>query len=264
MLLLHFSGDSDGVTDKINRWVADNTAQKITQLISPGILDAMTRLVLVNAVYFKGDWAKKFNVDNTEQADFHVSSTEKVRVQLMHLHKTKCHCGVNQELNSQAIVLPYVGDRLSMVVFLPDKSSSLQELESALTVDHIVHVYEKFHMHERDVELWLPRFRLEEKLHLTKILTELGLTDVFSSVADLSGMDGTKELFISEMLHQAIVDVNEEGTEATAATALMNVVLSCADFQFRADRPFLFFIRDKLTASILFLGRLVKPDNILR
>jgi serine protease inhibitor len=262
------SGDSSGATDIINRWVADKTAQKITGLIPPGVLNALTRLVLVNAVYFKGDWDKKFDVANTKEEDFFVSSTEKVRVQLMFMRKAKFNYGVNPELATQAIELPYAGGRLSMFVLLPDPTTSLQKLESALTVDHVSHVLDKFRMSERDVHVWLPRFRLEERLALTEILAAMGLTDMFSmNLADFSGIDGTKELFVSKVLHQAVIDVNEEGSEAAAATAVV-MMLRCAPslkdpFEFRADRPFIFFIRDNSTNSILFLGRLVKPEHAI-
>jgi serpin B len=263
---LFVSGNPNGATELINRWVADNTAQKITNILPPGALDSFTRLVLVNAVYFKGDWAKKFEVSNTKEENFHVSSTEKVRVQLMHMHKAKFSYGSNHELISQAIELPYAGNRLSMIIILPDPSSSLQKLESLLTADDILNVRDKFQMYEREVQVWLPRFRLNEKLDLTGILSAMGMTDMFSTkLADFSGMDGTRELCVSKVLHQAVVDVNEEGTEAAAVTAVVMMKKCLAvrkdPFEFRADRPFLFFIRDNSTNSILFLGRLVRPDS---
>lgn len=261
---LCFSGDASGATDLINRWVADNTAQKITKLIPPGVLDHLTRLVLVNAVYFKGDWQKKFDVKDTKEEDFHVSATETVRVPLMHKSKAKLWYGVNQDLNCQAIELPYAGDRLSMFVILPIAVDGLGKLESSLSAGELLDARERFRMQLRDVHVWLPKFKLDEQLGLTEILAKMGITDMFNkNVADFSGIDGTRELYVSKVLHQAVVDVNEEGTEAAAATAVV-MMTRCAvilkdPFEFRADHPFVFFIQDNLTNSVLFLGRLVRP-----
>ena len=258
------SGDSSGATDLINQWVSDNTAQKITKLIPFGVLTALTRLVLVNAIYFKGDWQKKFDVADTKEENFHVSSSETVRVQMMHKSKAKLWYGVNQDLNCQAIELPYSGDRLSMFVILPIDVEGLGKLEASLTANDLLDVHERFRMQQRDVHVWLPKFKLDEKLGLTEILAAMGLTDMFDmKSADFSGIDGTKDLCVSKVLHQAVIDVNEEGTEAAAATAVV-MMIRCAPmhkdpFEFRADRPFLFFIRDNLTNSALFLGRLVRP-----
>lgn len=262
-MFVYCSGDSNGATDLINNWVAENTSQKITKLLSPGILNDLTRLVLVNAVYFKGDWAKKFNPSNTKEEDFHVSPTETVRVQLMHITKGKFVYGVNHKLNCKAIELPYCGDQLSMIVLLPDSVTTLQNVESALTAEDLLSVNKAFNMSSQDVQLWLPKFRLDEKLGLGDILSAMGMTDMFDQrLADFSGIDGSRELCVSKVVHQAVVDVNEEGTEAAAATAVV-MARRCMvrePFEFRADRPFMFFIRDNKTNSILFLGRLVNPN----
>jgi len=142
--------------------------------------------------------------------------------------------------------------------------TNLSEVEKKLTADDLIGVKEKFKMDEMDVELWLPRFSLDEKLSLKEVLSGMGMKDLFiRGAADLSGADGTKELFVSKVLHRAVLDVNEEGTEAAAATAVTLVncskVIQLTPLRFRADHPFLFFIQDKTTKSILFLGRLAKP-----
>jgi len=182
----------------------------------------------------------------------------------MHMNE-EFHYGVNHELKCQAIELPYAGDALSMFILLPDLSTTnLTEVEKKLTSDDLTNVTRKFRMASVHVHLWLPKFRLDEKLSLAEALSGTGMRDLFTeSVADLSGIDGTKELYVSKVLHRAVVDVNEEGTEAAAATAVMMVTL-CAripskEIYFRADHPFLFFIQDKATRSVLFLGRLAKP-----
>jgi len=226
----------------------------------------MTRLILVNAVYFKGDWVKKFDADNTENEDFHVSPSETVRVKMMYM-KAKFYYGENEDLKCQAIELPYAGDSLSMFILLPDHSkTSLAEVEKRLTFDDLENVKQKFEMSSLEVKLWLPRFKMDVRLSLAESLCDLGMSDLFQGgVADLSGVDGSKELYVSKVLHRAVVDVNEEGTEAAAATAVV-MQLRCAmmpkkEFQFRADHPFLFFIQHKPTGSILFLGRLAKPPT---
>jgi len=248
----------------VNNWVAEQTNQKIRNIVPLSAVDASTRLILVNAIYFKGDWAKKFDASKTKDEDFHVSSSEKVKVPLMHMPKAKVSYGVHQQLNCQAIEFPYAGDTLSMVILLPDHTvSSLQELESKLTADHLYNVRKEFSMHNQEVNIWLPRFKLEETLELNKALDKLGIVDLFvEGGADLSGMDGTKELYVSKVLHKAFIEVNEEGSEAAAATAVVvmtRMAVISKSFDFRADHPFLFFIRHNATNAILFVGRLMKP-----
>jgi len=259
--------DSSGSAATINSWVAEKTNNKVTEIVPESAIDALTRLILVNAVYFKGDWLNKFSADDTTDQDFHVSQSETTRVKMMHMN-AEFYYGVNQELKCQAIELPYAGDTLSMFILLPDLSATnLTEVEKKLTSHDLINVTEKFRMESLDVHLWLPKFHLDEKLSLAEALSGMGMRDLFTeSVADLSSIDGTKELYVSKVLHRAVVDVNEEGTEAAAATAVQ-VMLMCASFPtkeiyFRADHPFLFFIQEKTTRSVLFLGRLAKPPAV--
>ena len=256
-----FCSDSSGSAATINSWVAEKTNDKVKEIVTADAIDDLTRLILVNAIYFKGDWLDKFDANLTDDADFHVSPSETVKVKMMFMDKS-FFCGENDKLHCQAVELPYAGDTLSMVIILPDhRVTNLSEVEKKLTADDLVGVREKFKMRKEDVQLWLPRFSLDEKLSLKEVLTSMGMKDLFmDGVADLSGVDGTKELFVSNVLHRAVVDVNEEGTEAAAATACM-IQFCCfvEPFRFRADHPFLFFIQDKTTKSVLFLGRLAKP-----
>ena len=236
-------------------------------LVPSDAVDHLTRLILVNAVYFKGDWLKKFDVNLTTCEDFRVSPSESVKVQMMHMQKVKLFYGINSELHCQAVELPYAGESLSMFILLPDETvTSLSELEKKLTAMDLVNVKEKFRMSSQKVNLWLPRFHLDEKLSLAEMLAGMGMTDLFTmGVADLSGIDVSKELYVSKILHRAVVEVNEEGTEAAAATAVMMMMRSAMihrEINFRADHPFLFFIQDTATGSILFLGRLVKPSAV--
>ena len=236
----------------------------MTEIVSPEAIDQLTRLILVNAVYFKGDWVDKFNANSTHDADFYISPSESVRVKMMYRRDRKLLYGVNDELQCQAVELPYVGGTLSMVIILPDqKTTNLAKVEQKLTIDDLINVVDKFRMARMLVDLYLPRFRLDEKLSLAEVLSGMGMKDLFTEgAADLSGVDGTKELYVSQVLHRAVVDVNEEGTEAAAVTATRMLQLACRmpePNKFRADHPFLFFIQDKTTKSILFLGRLAKP-----
>ena len=227
-------------------------------------MNALTRLILVNAVYFRGDWLKEFDVNSTTDEDFHISPNESVKVKMMH-SKAKFYYGVNAELHCQATELPYAGEGLSMFILLPDQeATSLSEVEEKLTSDDFVNVRKKFRMSSVEVNLWLPRFSLDEKLSLSEMLAGIGMKDLFApGGADLSGIDGSKELYVSKVLHRAVVEVNEEGTEAAAATAVVKKLRRAKirkDVNFRADHPFIFFIQDKTTGSVLFLGRLVKPS----
>jgi len=177
--------------------------------------------------------------------------------------KSKFFYGESSELNAQAIELPYTGENLNMVILLPDQGTTLSQLEGKLTSDDLENVKEKFSMQSSEVKLWLPRFSLDEKMSLAEVLKGMGMRDLFSDgAADLSGIDGSKDLFVSKVLHRAVVEVNEEGTEAAAATAMVFMLRSMPmhkELIFRANHPFLFFIQDKATRSILFVGRLVKP-----
>jgi len=249
----------------INQWVAQKTNNKVPEIVTTDNVDADTVLVLVNAIYFKGDWLEKFNITNTKEEDFHVSPSKAVHVEMMHMKSEKFNVGSNDELHCQAIELPYAGGNVSMFILLPDPAeTNLSELEKKLTYEDLLTVKERFHMLPWDVNLWLPRFSLDQKLELKEALTGMGMPDLFTKrTADLSGIDGSKKLFVSQVLHRAVVDVNEEGTEAAAATA---VVVQKESLQFpqdfRADHPFLFFIQEKDTKSILFLGRLVNPSAV--
>ena len=179
--------------------------------------------------------------------------------------KADFYYGENAELKCQAIELPYAGGNISMFVLLPDQESTqLSEVQQKLTSNDLVDIKEKFHMTSEEVNLWLPRFNLDEKLSLADMLAGMGMKDLFiQGVADLSGMDGSKELYVSKVLHRAVVEVNEEGTEAAAATAVVMMLCSMIEkeINFRANHPFLFFIQDKATRSILFLGRLARPPS---
>ena len=240
----------------INSWVERKTNEKIKDLIPEGVLDALTRLVLTNAIYFKGNWATQFDKNRTEDAPFHLLSGQSVQTPLMHQKQT---CGYAEFEGLQVLELPYVGDDLSTVVLLPREVDGLTELEDGLTMENL----EKWtkQLREEKVSIFLPKFTMTSQFQLEKTLGSMGMPDAFSSNADFSGMDGTKNLFISAVIHKAFVAVDEEGTEAAAATGVV-ISLTAAPRPtpvFRADHPFVFVIRDNVSGSILFIGRVVDP-----
>nr|XP_032830336.1 leukocyte elastase inhibitor-like isoform X2 [Petromyzon marinus] len=262
-----FTKSFDGVRKKINAWVEEKTDGKIKDLLEEGTLDVMTRLVIVNAVYFKGKWTKKFNSQNTTQSNFHLNQRETKQVQMMSQKNTFQH-GFVQNMNLNVLELPYVGNALSMIILLPaaieDETNGLEKLERELNLQNLQTWTSPTTMRSGDVLLHLPRFRLEQSYTLNKPLSSLGMGDLFSPLtADLSGMDGNRDLFVSHVAHRAFVEVNEEGTEAAAATAvtikLRRAMPTQPPFKFCADHPFVFLIRDNRNGSVLFLGRYTSP-----
>ena len=248
-----FVGDTEGARKTINDWVEKETKDKIKELVPPGVLDGLTRLVLTNAIYFKGKWALQFKVKATRDAPFTLLDGKKVQVPMMHQSK---EFGYMETEGFQALELPYVREELSMIVFLPKKVDGLAELEKSFTADDLAKWLDE--LHKLKVYVLLPRFKMTSEFRLDKVLKAMGMTDAFGA-ADFSGMDGKEGLFISAVLHKAFVDVNEEGTEAAAATAVPEAMELVELLVFRADHPFLFLIRDNRTGSILFMGRLVNP-----
>jgi serpin B len=241
----------------INTWVAEKTNQKIKNLMPAGTLDAMTRLVLVNAIYFKGNWSSPFKSEATQDAPFRLPSGRSVQAPLM-FQKKHFKYGANDDL--QMLEMPYAGGDLSMLVLLPKKADGLAALENNLTTANLATWTQQMGLPE--VSVYLPKFKMTCKFGLNDTLQSMGVTDAFNpGKADFSGMDGRRNLFISAAVHKAFVEVNEQGTEAAAATgmAMGMTALPMRPIEFRADHPFLFLIREKSTGSILFVGRVTNP-----
>lgn len=242
----------------INTWVAKKTNDKIKELIKPGVLSSLTRLVLTNAIYFKGNWARQFEKDKTQDEPFTLLSGQKIDVPMMN---QKADLNYTETDDFQALELPYVDNELSMVILLPREFDGLKEFEQRLTQENLSQWLGK--LHKREVIVSVPKFKMTSQFGLAGVLKSMGMTDAFSAGrADFSGMNGKKDLFISAVIHKAYVDVNEEGTEAAAATAVTVRVTSVRPTQipvFRADHPFLFLIRDNQSGNILFIGRLMNP-----
>ncbi|NXJ42030.1 ILEU inhibitor, partial [Ciconia maguari] len=253
----------DEARKEINQWVEEKTEGKIPNLLSEGSVDSMTRLILVNAIYFKGNWAEKFKEANTTDMPFRLNKNERKTVKMMY-QKNKFRFGYIPEVKVRVLELPYDGRELSMIVLLPDDieddSTGLQKLEKQLTLEKLQEWTRPEHLYSTDVHVRLPKFRLEESYDLKSDLAAMGLLDVFDSgKADLSGMSGARDLFLSKIVHKAFVEVNEEGTEAAAATAGIAMLCMVMEEDFNADHPFLFFIRHNSTKSILFFGRYTSP-----
>lgn len=244
----------------INDWVEQKTNQKITNLIPPDALNEMTRLVLTNAIYFKGVWESPFEKKRTRDAPFTLIDGKKIDAPMMRQGAERySYADLG---NCQMLRLPYAGDRLSMLILLPKEVANLGQVESQLTLPTLTEWMGK--LRSAEVSVVMPKFKMTCEFGLGPTLAELGMKDAFSAQdADFSGMDGKRDLFISAVLHKAFVDVNEEGTEAAAATGVMVAATAAPmrPIEFRADHPFIFLIRDDKTQSILFIGRLMNPKE---
>ncbi len=252
-----FIGATDTARKTINDWVEKKTDKKIKELIKPGVLDEMTRLVLTNAIYFKGNWARQFKEDRTKDAPFTLADGRKIDVAMMN---QTAEFGYMETETLQGLELPYVDDELSMIIFLPREIDGLGEFEEALTIENLSKWLGGLSKHE--VVVSVPKFKMTSEFSLASVLKSMGMKDAFSANADFSGMNGKRDLFVSAVIHKAYVDVNEEGTEAAAATGVAMKLTSVGPTQipvFRADHPFLFLIRDNHSGSILFIGRVMNP-----
>jgi serpin B len=242
----------------INAWVERETRDKIKDLIGQGVLNARTRLVLTNAIYFKSPWMHPFQKGATRDEPFYLTADKTEPAPLMHQTDT---FGYAEGDGFQALELPYVRNELAMLVLLPKKKDGLAELEKTLTAERVSGVGGR--LSRERVQVSLPRFKTTATFELSDVLSGMGMPRAFRG-ADFSGMtDRPDPLEISKVVHKAFVDVNEEGTEAAAATGVI-VGLAAAPVPrpmpvFRADHPFVFLIRDTRSGSILFLGRLADP-----
>ena len=253
-----FVGQTEDARLTINNWVAKQTQDKIKDLIPAGAIDANTRLVLTNAIYFKGNWETQFKKEATVTGPFAVTADKKVDVPLMS-RKGMYRYGKTPQM--QLLELPYVKDELAMVVLLPTKVDGLADLENTLTLEQFNGALAK--MHRMEVKVTLPKFKLTSQFGLADQLKKLGMPLAFNpGAADFSGMTSQEKLFISAVIHKAFVDVNEEGTEAAAATGvMMNTMAMIQEPEFTADHPFLFLIRDVRSGALLFMGRLAEPPK---
>lgn len=251
---LDFVNETEPSREHINDWVADQTNQKITDLLPSGSVSESTRLVLTNAVYFNGAWKNKFEVTATTNAPFHRLDGSVGETPLMYQRNVLKHAQFD---DFQMLEIPYAGDDLTMVVMLPNERDGLAALEASLDAERFQESVDD--LERRKVDLYLPKFTFRDNATLKTPLQSLGMIDAFSD-ADFSGIaDGGMQ--ISNVIHKTFIDVNEIGTEAAGATAVIieSTSINPASPVFRADHPFLFGLRDAHTGSLLFLGRMTDP-----
>jgi serpin B len=272
-----FKAAPDAVRLTINKWVETQTDDKIKDLLPPRSVNSATKLVLTNAIYFKGEWQTKFDKASTKDEDFHLSMTDTgatqtgsahiaaaqtVKAPLMHIEDK---FGYFNGGTFQALDIPYKSGELSMIVLLPNDAAGLAALEQSMTAANVQQWLNQLRPGQK-VILTLPKFKMTRQFELAGTLEALGMTRAFQpGKADFSGMTANRDLFISAAIHKAFIDVNEEGTEAAAATALviesMAMARPAVPIVFRADHPFVFLIRDNLSGSILFMGRVADPTK---
>ncbi len=254
---LDFVKESEESRQTINTWVEEQTHNKIKDLIPKGVLNDLTRLVLTNAIYFKGTWVKQFNKEDTQNEDFTTSSGQIVNVPMMRLTGDDAEFNYAETDEMQLLELPYTGEDVSMLIILPKEN--LDHVEDTISNEKLSEW--KTMLEKQRVDIYIPKFTFETKYFMVDILKKMGMPSAFDAkLADFSGMDGTKRLLIQNVIHQAFVEVNEEGTEAAAATAVVVGDESVGLIPiFRADHPFIFIIIQKDTGTILFLGRVCDP-----
>ncbi|HMO15041.1 MAG TPA: serpin family protein [Pirellulaceae bacterium] len=252
-----FITETEAARRKINGWVEEATNSKIKDLLPMGILTDKTRLVLTNAIYFKANWKDQFRKAATAEAPFHVSSTQSKAVPMM--YQSNDFLVFEDEL-LQLLTIPYENENLSMSIFLPRKIDGLSQLEKDLSLEKIQTLLAG--QRQREVRLYLPRFRMTDEFALKKTLSQLGMPKAFSDAAEFGRISSQEQLSITEVVHKSFVEVDEQGTEAAAATGVVIGVTSAPveqPLEFRADRPFLLMIRHEPSGLILFLGRLADP-----
>jgi len=242
----------------INSWVEEKTNGKIKDLIPEGGVDVLTRAIITNAIYFKGKWLKKFDEKNTYEGDFYISENEKIKVFMMKMEREIFNYYEDEKV--QVLEIPYDGNEISFFIFLP-KSFDINSINDYLNYDKFKEIKEK--MVKEEIDIHIPKFKIETKYFLNDVLYEIGIKDAFSDIkADFSGITGKKELFISKVLHKAYALVNEEGTEAAAATGIVMEITSVRPRKvFKADHPFVFIIHENKYGNILFFGRIIKPEK---
>ena len=257
---LDFINESDSSRLIINNWVEDKTNNKIKDLFPEGSIHSLTRLVLANAIYFKAKWLIQFDADKTSDEYFRVNPDEHIEVPMMQPTSQKSTFNYTQNKDLQILEIPYAGEDLSMLILLP-LDDDIEALENSFTIEKLTEWKKSLRKHR--VNIYIPKFKFETKYFLSETLSNLGMPTAFTNSADFSGMTGTKDLKIDKVIHQAFIEVNEEGTEAAAATGVTMTMRSKKPPTpiFKADHPFIFIIQQNETGNILFMGRVNNPTN---
>lgn len=259
---LDFKTNTEVARKRINSWTEEHTRKKIKDLLPSGALNTVTRLVLTNAIYFKSNWESQFKEFLTSDEPFWTASSTSVQTPTMRQIK---EFNYTETDIAQILELPYKGNDLSMVILLPKERDGLSQMENSLALKNLTSLING--LSRREVDVSLPRFKMEWGLNIAETLDKMGMSDAFKyRLADFSGMDGSKELWISSVFHKAFVSVDEQGTEAAAATAVVMKFGAAPGMGkqpviFRADHPFLFLIKENRTGTILFMGRVATPEQ---
>ncbi|MDY0386482.1 MAG: serpin family protein, partial [Methanolobus sp.] len=253
---LDFTGQAEDSRLLINAWVEEKTNDKIKDLLAEGSINEETRLIITNAIYFNATWLQEFEEGATHKRPFHLSNGQEKEADMMYAIGTYNY---GEDKNAEILELPYKGDDISMYVILPHKNN-IDEFESDLTLDYYNEL--KDTLNSNEVKILLPKFTFETKAKLNEPLQDMGITDAFNlGTADFSGISASDGLFISDVVHQAYIGVNEKGTEAAAATAIeMEISLPYYEYEFIVEHPFMFFIEDKRTDCMLFMGKVENPE----
>jgi serpin B len=255
---LDFVANPEASRSQINRWTEEQTKKKIQDLLPAGSIDAQTRLVLTSAIYFYGTWQDPFAASRTQPAPFTLPAGATTQADFMN---QTAHFGYAETPSVQILEMRYAGDGFAFDVLLPKTPTGLSDLEKSLTPEDLTGWLAK--LTPQNVQVSLPKFRVESQFSLGKALSAMGMPTAFTGKADFSGIDPKRGLAISEVVHKAFVDVAEQGTEAAAATGVTMRALAMRmpeqPVVFRADHPFLFLIRDTASGVVLFIGRLVNP-----
>lgn len=256
--VLNFQEQPDAARNTINRWVENQTDDNIKDLMPKSSITPDTRLVLTNAIYFKASWAHKFDENQTRQAQFNTLSGQNVSVDMMSLRQQN-GLAYTAGSNWQAVELPYVGDEVSMVLIVPD-AGAFNQVEQQLSGTWINSIFDD--LSGEPVDLDMPKFDIETKFSVKKMLQALGMEQPFApGAANFSGMADDPRLFIQDAIHQSFVSVDEKGTEAAAATGVSMGVTSVPKYKsLTIDRPFIFAIHDRQSDAVIFTGRVTDPS----
>ncbi|MDA3953343.1 MAG: serpin family protein [Bacteroidales bacterium] len=254
---LHFTdfiNDSDQSRLKINKWVEDNTNNKIKDLLQPNTIDHTTRLVLVNALYFKGAWLNKFREEDNTSENFQIDKKEFVKAVFMNAYINSWYY---EDKYAQIIDIPYSDENISLMIILPKSYKKLMKIEKKLNYEY----YNSYiqNKEKRRIFLSLPKFKVESEFNLNKTLNDLGIKDAFTSAADFTGITKAEKLYISQVVHKANITVDEEGTEASASTAVImrKTLVLLENVDFKVNKPFIFVLRNNENNCIYFIGKIL-------
>lgn len=254
------------VANYINKWVENYTNSLLKDLVSPGDFDAVTQLALINAVYFKGNWKSQFRPENTRTFSFTKDDESEVQIPMMYQQGEFYYGEFSDGSNEaggiyQVLEIPYEGDEISMMLVLSRQEVPLATLEPLLKPQLIEEWANS--VKKQKVEVYLPRFTVEQEIDLKDILKALGVTEIFIKDANLTAMSDKKELFLSKAVHKSFIEVNEEGSEAAVASGMIAISRMAVLFpQVIVDHPFLFLIKNRKTGTILFMGRVMHPETM--